>query len=319
MSVKLKIFDKFDGELEKLWTSIKVENDNPFLNYEINKTWFDIFGENSNLKIYSDNENFIAPMYFQKNVAYLCGGQDLFDYHDFISNQNVNKDLIKQLFDEILDKINLVELNSIVSGSKLHKYIMELEKEYEINYINEDVCPIIKLPNTFENYLLQLSKKNRHEIRRKIRKFENNLEFEIVETDSNNVEEHLIEFLRLMKLNPEKRNFLNQSRIEFMSRVIKYAILSNTGNLTFIKIKNEMVATSFEFKNNDKLFVYNSGYNDNFSEYSVGLLNHIYNIKNKVSKYKFIDFLRGSEEYKYRIGCINQDLITIKIKSKSWK
>ena len=256
-------------------------------------------------------------MYFQKNVAYLCGGQDLFDYHDFISNQNVNKDLIKQLFDEILDKINLVELNSIVSGSKLHKYIIELEKEYEINYINEDVCPIIKLPNTFENYLLQLSKKNRHEIRRKIRKFENNLEFEIVETDSNNVEEHLIEFLRLMKLNPEKRNFLNQSRIEFMSRVIKYAILSNTGNLTFIKIKNEMVATSFEFKNNDKLFVYNSGYNDNFSEYSVGLLNHIYNIKNKVSKYKFIDFLRGSEEYKYRIGCINQDLITIKIKSKS--
>jgi len=317
LSVKLKIFDKFDGELEKLWTSIKVENDNPFLNYEINKTWFDIFGENSNLKIFSDNENFIAPMYFQKNVAYLCGGQDLFDYHDFISNQNVNKDLIKQLFDEILDKINLVELNSIVSGSKLHKYIMELEKEYEINYINEDVCPIIKLPNTFENYLLQLSKKNRHEIRRKIRKFENNLEFEIVETDSNNVEEHLIEFLRLMKLNPEKRNFLNQSRIEFMSRVIKYAILSNTGNLTFIKIKNEMVATSFEFKNNDKLFVYNSGYNDNFSEYSVGLLNHIYNIKNKVSKYKFIDFLRGSEEYKYRIGCINQDLITIKIKSKS--
>ena len=317
MSVKLKIFDKFDGELEKLWTSIKVENDNPFLNYEINKTWFDIFGENSNLKIFSDNENFIAPMYFQKNVAYLCGGQDLFDYHDFISNQNVNKDLIKQLFDEILDKINLVELNSIVSGSKLHKYIIELEKEYEINYINEDVCPIIKLPNTFENYLLQLSKKNRHEIRRKIRKFENNLEFEIVETDSNNVEEHLIEFLRLMKLNPEKRNFLNQSRIEFMSRVIKYAILSNTGNLTFIKIKNEMVATSFEFKNNDKLFVYNSGYNDNFSEYSVGLLNHIYNIKNKVSKYKFIDFLRGSEEYKYRIGCINQDLITIKIKSKS--
>tara|TARA_B100000676_G_scaffold59466_1_gene58700 strand:+ start:516 stop:1469 length:954 start_codon:yes stop_codon:yes gene_type:complete len=317
LSVKLKIFDKFDGELEKLWTSIKVENDNPFLNYEINKTWFDIFGGNSTLKIFSDNENFIAPMYFQKNVAYLCGGQDLFDYHDFISNQNVNKDLIKQLFDEILDKINLVELNSIVSGSKLHKYIIELEKEYEINYINEDVCPIIKLPNTFENYLLQLSKKNRHEIRRKIRKFENNLEFEIVETDSNNVEEHLIEFLRLMKLNPEKRNFLNQSRIEFMSRVIKYAILSNTGNLTFIKIKNEMVATSFEFKNNDKLFVYNSGYNDNFSEYSVGLLNHIYNIKNKVSKYKFIDFLRGSEEYKYRIGCINQDLITIKIKSKS--
>ena len=88
-----------------------------------------------------------------------------------------------------------------------------------------------KLPNTFENYLLQLSKKNRHEIRRKIRKFENNLEFEIIETDESNVDEHLLEFLRLMKLNPEKRNFLNQSRIEFMSRIIKYGILSKVEGL----------------------------------------------------------------------------------------
>ena len=317
MSVKLKIFDKFDAELEKLWTSLEVKGDNPFLNYEINKTWFNIFGENSNLKIFSDNKNFIAPMYFQKNVAYFCGGQDLFDYHDLISNQKVNKESIKQLFNEILEKVNLIELKSIVSGSKLHKFTSEIEKEYEINCINEDVCPIINLPDTFEKYLLQLSKKNRHEIRRKIRKFENNLEFEIIETDESNVDEHLLEFLRLMKLNPEKRNFLNQSRIEFMSKIIKYAILSNIGNLTFIKIENEMVATSFEFKNNDKLFVYNSGYNDNYSEYSVGLLNHIYNIKNKISEYKFIDFLRGPEEYKYRIGCINQDLITIKIKRKS--
>ena len=72
---------------------------------------------------------------------------------------------------------------------------------------------IINLPNTFENYLLQLSKKNRHEIRRKIRKFENNLEFEIVETDESNVDEHLLEFLRLMKLNPEKRNFYDLEKM----------------------------------------------------------------------------------------------------------
>ena len=120
-----------------------------------------------------------------------------------------------------------------------------------------------------------------------------------------------------MKLNSEKRNFLNQSRIEFMSRIIKYGILSNKGNLSFIKINNEMIATSFVFQNKDKLFVYNSGFNDNYSEYSVGLLNHIYNIRNKISKFKFIDFLRGSEDYKYRIGCINQELITIKIMDRS--
>ena len=313
MAVEFKIYDKFDGELEKLWKSIDVQNVNPFLDYEINKIWFEIFGKSSKLKIYSDNKNFIAPMYFKGQVAYFCGGQDLFDYHDLISNEHVNKYDIKQLFDEILNKNSLIELNSIASGSNLHIFAQELEKEFKIEYIYEDVCPIINLPNSFENYLLQLSKKNRHEIRRKIRKFENNLEFEIVETDPGNADGHILEFFRLMKLNSEKRNFLNQSRIEFMSRIIKYGILSNKGNLSFIKINNEMIATSFVFQNKDKLFVYNSGFNDNYSEYSVGLLNHIYNIRNKISKFKYIDFLRGSEDYKYRIGCINQELITIKI------
>ena len=316
MTVELKIYDKFDDELERLWNSIDVQNKNPFLDYEINKIWFEIFGESSKLKIFSDNKNFIAPLYFKGKVAYFCGGQDLFDYHDLISNEHVNKYSIKQLFDEILKENSSIELSSIASGSKLHIFAQQLEKEYKIQYKNEDVCPIINLPNSFENYLLQLSKKNRHEIRRKIRKFENNLDFEIVETDLRNVDDHILEFFRLMKLNAEKRNFLNQSRIQFMSRIIKYGILSDKGNLSFIKINNEMIATSFAFKIKDKLFVYNSGFNDNYSEYSVGLLNHIYNIRNKISKFKYIDFLRGSEDYKYRIGCINQELITIKIMDK---
>ena len=32
--------------------------------------------------------------------------------------------------------------------------------------------------------------------------------------------------------------------------------------------------------------------------------------------YNYIDFLRGDEEYKYRIGCEDRKLLTIKIKVK---
>ena len=39
------------------------------------------------------------------------------DFCAKISNQKVNKDSIKQLFDEILEKVNLIELKSIISGS----------------------------------------------------------------------------------------------------------------------------------------------------------------------------------------------------------
>ena len=119
-----------------------------------------------------------------------------------------------------------------------------------------------------------------------------------------------------MKLNPEKKLFLNQDRVNFMSKIIKYSVLEGKGELNFIEINNDLVSTSFAFKNNENLFVYNSGFNNDYSEYSVGLINHVYNIKNKINTYSYIDFLRGDEEYKYRIGCEDRNLLTINIKVK---
>ena len=51
MVVEFKIYDKFDDELERLWESIDVQNENPFQDYEINKIWFEIFGKSLKLKI----------------------------------------------------------------------------------------------------------------------------------------------------------------------------------------------------------------------------------------------------------------------------
>ena len=101
-----------------------------------------------------------------------------------------------------------------------------------------------------------------------------------------------------------------------MTKTIKYSVLEEKGELNFIEINNYLASTSFAFKNNEKLFVYNSGFDNKYSEYSVGLINHVYNIKNKIKTYNYIDFLRGDEEYKYRIGCENKNLLTINIKVK---
>lgn len=317
MSYELKTFTDFSDELENLWASFQNVNENPFLNFNVNKNWFSIFGDEFRLKIISDREKFIAPMVIKDNIAYFCGGKDLFDYHDLIYSNNIEKEFIKSLFDELFEKEGLkkIELNSILDDSNLSKIIKSLGNDYDIEFINEDVCPIINLPESFEAYLSGLSKKNRHEIRRKIRKFESNLEHKIIESDISNIDSLIPEFFRLMKLNPEKKQFLNPKRINFMSKIIKDSIQHGYGCLNFIEIKNEMVASSFSFKSKEKLFVYNSGFNNDYSEYSVGLLNHVYNIRNKILNFKVIDFLRGPEEYKYRIGCEDRNLLTISIKT----
>jgi len=318
LSEKLIIFNKFNADLQKLWINFENQKENPFLNYDVNKIWHDTLGHDYELNILTDIKNFIAPIAIKENIAYLCGDKDVFDYHNLIYNHKINYDQIKVILDHLFINVKIlkIELNSIVKNSHLHELFINLQNDYDIEFINEDVSPGISLPGSFDEYLSNLSKKNRHEIRRKIRKFENFFEFKIVTANSDNVDKLLLEFIRLMKLNPEKKLFLNKNRENFMSKIINYSILEGKGELNFIEINNYLVSTSFAFKNNEKLFVYNSGFDNKYSEYSVGLINHVYNIKNKINIYNYIDFLRGDEEYKYRIGCENKNLLTINIKVK---
>ena len=318
MSEELIIFNKFDHGLEKLWNNFDSKKENPFLNYSINKIWYDIFGKGTELKIITDKINFIAPMLIKEDIAYFCGGKDLFDYHNFVYKDTIHIESIKSVLNQLFieQSVNKIELNSIVEESQLHKTLLNFQNEYDFEFIDEDVSPMINLPESFDEYLSNLSKKNRHEIRRKIRKFEKNFEFKIVNANDENINKLLVEFIKLMKLNPEKKLFLNSDRVEFMNKVIKDSILNDRGELSFIEIDNNLISTSFSFKNNHKLFVYNSGFNNDYSEYSVGLMNHVYNIKNKIGNYNVMDFLRGNEEYKYRIGCKNRNLLTITVKKK---
>ena len=318
MSGKLIIFNKFDADLKKLWVAFENQKENPFLNYDVNKMWHDILGQNYKLNILTDMKSFIAPIAIKDNIAYFCGSKDVFDFHNLIYDKNINNQSIKLIIDHLLiyDKVLKIELNSIIQKSHLHDCLINLQDDYDIEFVDEDVSPGISLPDSFDEYLSNLTKKNRHEIRRKIRKFEKNFEFKIINANHENVDKLLLEFIRLMKLNPEKKLFLNQDRVNFMSKIIKYSVLEGRGELNFIEINKDLVSTSFAFKNNEKLFVYNSGFNNDYSEYSVGLINHVYNIKNKINTYSYIDFLRGDEEYKYRIGCEDRNLLTINIKVK---
>jgi len=318
LSGKLIIFNKFDADLKKLWVTFENQKENPFLNYDVNKMWHDILGQNYKLNILTDMKSFIAPIAIKDNIAYFCGSKDVFDFHNLIYDKNINNQSIKLIIDHLLiyDKVLKIELNSIIQKSHLHDCLINLQDDYDIEFVDEDVSPGISLPDSFDEYLSNLTKKNRHEIRRKIRKFEKNFELKIINANHENVDKLLLEFIRLMKLNPEKKLFLNQDRVNFMSKIIKYSVLEGRGELNFIEINKDLVSTSFAFKNNEKLFVYNSGFNNDYSEYSVGLINHVFNIKNKINTYNYIDFLRGDEEYKYRIGCEDRKLLTIKIKVK---
>ena len=50
-------------------------------------------------------------------------------------------------------------------------------------------------------------------------------------------------------------------------------------------------------------YLYNSGYDPEFRDLSVGLINHAYGIRASIAEgIKVFDFMRGNEPYKYHLG-----------------
>jgi CelD/BcsL family acetyltransferase involved in cellulose biosynthesis len=69
-----------------------------------------------------------------------------------------------------------------------------------------------------------------------------------------------------------------------------------------LEISAKPVAAVMCFDYNDKVYLYNSGYDPEYGILSVGLLSKLLSIKDSIERgRKCYDFLKGPEEYKYRL------------------
>ncbi|GIT14160.1 MAG: hypothetical protein CM1200mP35_09800 [Chloroflexota bacterium] len=99
---------------------------------------------------------------------------------------------------------------------------------FVVSVIEEDVSPGLSLPETWEAYLAQLSKKDRHELRRKFRRLEalDDWNWYYLESASD-IEDRFDEFLRLKRMSaPEKEEYMTDERERFFrSKAAKMARL----------------------------------------------------------------------------------------------
>ena len=174
----LHSFDNLQEEWEQLLPF--TETDNLFLNPRWQRVWWETLGGESELHLLSISTETkmlgIAPMAVNNNEFSFLGGTDLFDYHDFV----VRKGSEKEFFQNLIEHLNTqnwsrIVLNSIPQESPTLRFIPEFAKTHGWNceITKEDVSPGIILPESWESYLLKLTKKDRHELRRKYRRLYN--------------------------------------------------------------------------------------------------------------------------------------------------
>tara|TARA_Y100001001_G_C7860769_1_gene257618 strand:- start:223 stop:732 length:510 start_codon:yes stop_codon:yes gene_type:complete len=166
----------------------------------------------------------------------------------------------------------------------------------------------------------RLRKKDRHELRRKLRRLESQEDFRQYEADLSpgNIEIEMDDFFALMaKSAVQKKEFLTVDNKGFFIDIATKLSPKGQFRLFFMEVDSKKVASCICFDYGDDIFLYNSGYDPELSSLSVGLLNKALTIKTAISENRGeYNFLRGTERYKYHLGAQDRKVFDMTIKRK---
>ena len=312
------VFDELADEWNALLAQAPI--DCVFYTREWQKTWWQAYqpGELLILTCRHDKQLVgIAPLFITESArgksTQIIGCVDVTDYLDFIIDRDHLQAALAAIADFLSEQrssLGLLDLCNIPADSPTRQILPGLltERGFAVEVEQQEVCPVISLPADWRSYLASLDKKQRHEVRRKIRRIqgsERQVDWYIV-NGQHDLSGEIDTFVRLMAASdPEKERFLDNAGNQRFFRAI-VPLMHERGwlQLNFLTVDEIPAASYINFLYGDRVMVYNSGHaHHTYGDLSPGIVLLAYNIRHAIEQgYQYYDFLRGDEAYKYRMG-----------------
>ena len=319
------------NSLQGEWNALVKQgaSDVPFLRHEYLSTWWQTLGggewNEADLfvvtgRLADGSLAGIAPLFFSPNLSgepalLLLGSIEISDYLDLIVPTQHISTFVNDLF-TYLAGVNspawkVLDWYNFIDSSPTLPALQEAAARSGWTYTQEPLqhCPYIPIPGDWETYLASIDKKQRHEIRRKMRRAETEFEpthWYIVQ-DEAGIVSGIEDFMSMMAQDPAKNNFLTEAMRTQFRRSALAAFRAGWLQLSFLEIGGEKAAGYLNFDYNNNLWIYNSALNFAYREYSPGwvLLGYLLQWANE-NKRQHFDFMRGDEDYKYRFGAVDR-------------
>ena len=230
------------------------------------------------------------------------------DYEDIVARPGLEHEVWRLAMSYLSQQPRHLDLHNIPAESPTIAFFRRLSEggEYTVTIEVEDVCPIIKpLPADFDAYLAGLDKKDRHELRRKLRRLTGDADLATQVTwHQDDLSAAMNDFVRLHKLSRlDKEQFMTPRMARFFGDVAQTCQERGWLCLGFLLVRGQRVSTIMAFEYGQTFYLYNSGYDPEFEYLSVGLLLKALAIEYAISTGQTCyDFLQGSERYKYNLG-----------------
>ncbi|HDZ27177.1 hypothetical protein LCGC14_1398830 [marine sediment metagenome] len=305
-------------ELKDSWNELLVSSEQNciFLTHEWISSWWKCFSEDNSLEIliFKDQEGSlagIAPFLIENKTLRFIASQEVSDYCDVITHKETREEFYQNLLSYLkknYSDVGKIELMNLKASSPTLSFLPGLAPEYGYSsfYTETEVAPLLELPSSYEDYMKGLSKKNRHELQRKLKRIESLEGVKITKvTDTRELQPSLGKFIALHKEgSPSKERFWKKKGMsDFFQEVASRLALQKWVELNLLFYEDRIMAALLNFSYADTIYFYNVSFNKDFARYSPGLFLFNHCIKQAIQEGKRkADFLRGREKYKYYFG-----------------
>jgi CelD/BcsL family acetyltransferase involved in cellulose biosynthesis len=276
------------------------------------RVWWQAFGSEAELYLRAVRQGEkiigIAPLLIRGETAYFIGSADICDYLDFIVAPGMEKDFFSALLDDLGQRgIGQLDLKPVRADSTvlIHLTAAARERQYDVLCREYGASVELALPSTWDDYLATLSTKQRHEVRRKLRRLweSDKVEYYCHEL-RHGVDDFMDTFLELFaESRGEKASFMTASMESFFRSLAGAMAEIGILRVGVLKLDSRPAAVVMGFDYRGAVYLYNSAYDPDYRHLSVGLLSKVLCIKDSIQQgRKKWDFLGGRESYKYRLG-----------------
>ena len=203
----------------------------------------------------------------------------------------------------------------------------EMAEGWTLNIEREDVCPIIRLPEgtDLDGFFATLGKKQRHEIRRKVRRAEDAGEIELVESADPATD--LDAFIDLHQRRWGELGLFPPTPGGDQARVFVHRLFELFGeataadpshptiHLSFLTVGGRQIGASIHFETAGSILYYNAGIDPDARAMSPGVVLLERLVRRAIERGKCrVDLLRGDEPYKYEWGGVDEPVMRILVR-----
>jgi CelD/BcsL family acetyltransferase involved in cellulose biosynthesis len=264
--------------------------------------WEEIQPEAEMLLLASDDG--LLPLIRSAGVIQFLGDSDLTDYH---SPLGPDVDGSVQLLATELggDSLDLDSL-PIEAASPLSESLARTGLQPKVS--EQTIAMVLHLPASIDEYYTMIGKKERHELRRKRRRYEEQVGAATLCTDSD-VGFGFDEFVRLHRLAPgDKGRFMTGERHRFFSRLAR----QDGWRVDYLRSSGAATACLFGWTDGSDYYLYNSSFDPALQAASPGQVLLGGMIEHAIThEWGVIDFLKGDEDYKARLGAVPRQLFRV--------